>query len=135
MNGNSDPVEVLDLSTILVEESGNLRVLDSKQLHDLGFVRFFFLDGFENGVTRGNHAHRECWQLFLNFGGEVEFVFQTVKRAETRLITSFPSALLVPPMTWVSLRFVSKESRLMVAATHDFDEKDYIRSKDMFFEQ
>ena len=133
MNGSNVPVERLDLSSIITCSTGNLRVLESTKLHHLDFVRFFFLDGFQDGTTRGNHAHKECWQLFLNFGGDVEFVFQTIERDVMRVVTRFPSALLVPPMVWVNLRFLDEDSRLLVAATHDFDEADYIRSQDKFF--
>lgn len=133
MSSNNFPVEVFDLRTVLPEGAGNLRILDSERLHGKEFVRFFFLDGFESGQVRGDHAHRECWQLIFVLGGKVECEFQTTKGAELKLVAQFPTAILVPPMIWVRLKFSSQDSSVMVAASHAFDESDYIRSPDEFF--
>ena len=127
------PVEILELSSPVLDSTGNLRVLESDKLRGLKFQRFFFLDGFEQGQLRGDHAHKKCWQLIFILGGTVECQFQTIEGSEIKLNAQFPSAFLVPPMIWVRLMFFGQESRVMVAATDAFDEADYIRVPGEFF--
>jgi hypothetical protein len=134
MSGNSFPVRVLKIENLSgVGSTGNLRILPANELENLSFVRFFFLDGFDPGEQRGDHAHKECWQLFFNFGGKVNYTFRTIDNQEIAVDSSFPSVILVPPMIWVNVNFIDKDAKILVAATHKFDESDYIRDKREFF--
>jgi hypothetical protein len=134
MSGLRNRIVTLHMSSIIGLDGmpGNLRVLDSEALGNLKFSRFFILDGFRSGTHRGDHAHKKCWQLFLNFGGGIHFKFLGQDGEEIALENHFPTAILVPPMIWVTLEFIDDNSKVLVGATHAFDEDDYIRDKDMF---
>lgn len=90
--------------------------------------RLFFVYGVPGREVRGEHAHRETHQYLICVHGECSLVVDDgFSRAEIQL--DEPTiGVHIPPMVWgVQYRF-SGDAVLAVAASHEYDSTDYLRS-------
>ena len=102
--------------------------LSSLEFRDLPFVvnRMFTINVNDLKLTRGDHAHKECWQLLvpMDYGVDVAFEHGAVR---SNLPVEPGYALVVPPLTWITLHFKAYNSSVLVLASHNYDDHDYIR--------
>ena len=92
--------------------------------------RIFFLYGKKN-KTRGEHAHKKCSQFFVLIHGKVILNIKTPK-TKRRIVLNHLSktAILVPPKYWCGVKFLNKDSILMVAADKYYNFNDYLETFD-----
>lgn len=87
--------------------------------------RYFAISVNSTDFSRGNHAHKECWQAFFACHGS-----QTVTIKNTSGVRNFSlvgdKLLIVPPYNWAEVRFNSKDSVMGVFASHPYDHEDYL---------
>ena len=90
--------------------------------------RVFFLYG-KKGVTRGNHAHKKCNQLFIPLFGKFILHVKT-PQSKRKIILNHKSkiSILIPPKYWCSIKFAEKKSLLMVACDQYYKANDYLRN-------
>ena len=89
--------------------------------------RLFTVFGVPSKDVRGEHAHRECWQLLTCVHGSVMVHVDDASSSGTVHLDAPDSALLVPPMVWASQYQFSSDAVLVVFASHEYDDADYIR--------
>jgi UDP-2-acetamido-3-amino-2,3-dideoxy-glucuronate N-acetyltransferase len=89
--------------------------------------RFFTIDHIPEGASRGAHAHRECHQFVICLGGKCWVALDDGETAGEIELASSDVGLHVPPMTWLTLGRFTHGTSLLVFASHEFDEADYIR--------
>lgn len=94
--------------------------------------RVFFIHKVPNKSVRGEHAHRMCIQVLVAIAGSVHVVLDDSRQREEYLLQSSSRGLLIPPGIWASQYRYSHDSVLVVFASHDYDESDYIRDYDEF---
>jgi len=88
---------------------------------------FFLYD--KKGKIRGNHAHKKCSQFFYPVLGKFLLKIQTHKKIESILLNdSSEKGVLVPPKYWVSVKFLTKKSSLMVICDQFYNANDYINN-------
>lgn len=98
-------------------------------------VKRVFLVGNDSlSLERGNHAHKTCYQLVICIQGEVSIhlVNSSGLKFEVDLDENSENCLLIPPMTWGTQIYKDPFSKLLVLASHTFDENDYIRDFNNF---
>jgi dTDP-4-dehydrorhamnose 3,5-epimerase-like enzyme len=91
---------------------------------------FFTYD--PSGMTRGQHSHRECAQVLFCVAGALKISVDDGENHEVFSLSGPNEALYVPPMIWSEQFDHSPDSVLMVLASHDYDERDYIRDIDVW---
>jgi len=116
-------------------DTGSLLTFGEDLFDGVSFVRFFTLGGFPEGTTRGDHGHRECFQLLMPFGHGIKVDIETPDRQLLHLTVEPGEALFVPPLRWLKIRFFHSEASVLVAASHPYNEAEYIRNRDEFFVQ
>ena len=90
--------------------------------------RIFFLYGKKNKI-RGNHAHKKCSQLFFPISGKVILNVKTPFLKKKIVLDKFSErAILIPPMYWCSVKFIKKNSILMVVCDKYYNVSDYLRT-------
>ena len=90
--------------------------------------RIFFLYGKKNKI-RGNHAHKKCSQLFFLISGKVILNVTTPYSKKKIVLEKLSkSAVLIPPKYWCSVKFIKKNSILMVVCDKDYNVNDYLRT-------
>ncbi len=85
-------------------------------------------------MSRGFHAHKQLHQLCVCVAGSVRLILFDGRREESVVLDSNSQGLLIGPGLWREMHDFSPGSVLMVFADAEYDEADYIRSKDAFIE-
>ena len=78
---------------------------------------------------RGNHAHKRCSQCFVPIFGKMILTIKTPTiEKKITLDSRSKIAVLVPPKYWCSLKFIQKNSILMVVCDQYYDIADYLKT-------
>lgn len=94
--------------------------------------RAYWIFGTKSGVSRGFHAHKKLHQLCICVSGRVTVLLFDGQN-ETSVVLDSPSkGLLIGPGLWREMHDFSSDAILMVFADSEYDESDYIRSRDAF---
>lgn len=108
--------------------SGKLTPISFNKKFPFKIKRIFFLHGFKKSV-RGDHAHKKCTQLFMAVSGKVILNVKTPIAEKNYIIEkNSKHAILVPPMHWCSVKFVKKNSILMVMNDRYYEFNDYLET-------
>ncbi|MGI8603272.1 MAG: sugar 3,4-ketoisomerase [Verrucomicrobiales bacterium] len=120
-------VAIIELREIF-DPRGDLIVGEAGR--EIPFVprRVFFIHRVPTEQSRGEHAHRACHQLLICVQGQVTvMVDDRTISAEVRL--DRPTlGLYVAPGIWAAQHHYTADAMLMVLASHDYDEGDYVRN-------
>jgi dTDP-4-dehydrorhamnose 3,5-epimerase-like enzyme len=94
--------------------------------------RVYWIHGTKPGVSRGFHAHKQLRQLCVCVAGSVRLSLFDGRREESVVLDSSAKGLLIGPGLWREMHDFSPDCVLMVLADAEYQEIDYIRSKDDF---
>ena len=90
--------------------------------------RIFFINGKKNKI-RGEHAHKKCTQFFIPIQGKMTLIIETPNNKKSIILSRFSkTTILVPPKYWCSIKFLEKNSILMVACDKRYEPNDYLES-------
>ena len=88
--------------------------------------RIFMIYGNKNFV-RGNHAHKKCSQFLIPIFGKIKIdYFDKVRKNSVLLNSNKKKGILLKPLTWCKLTFLSKNSIILVFCDREYEYKDYI---------
>ena len=97
--------------------------------------RVFYIYDIPAETQRGGHAHKSLYQFIWPVSGTIEVLTIDKVRNKNKWLLQFPwKGLLIPPMIWASEKAVSAGCVYIVAASDYYDESDYIRDIDAFFD-
>ena len=109
-----------------LKNSGKIIAMSFDKKFPIKVKRSFFLYD-KKGKIRGDHAHKKCSQFFYPVLGNFELKIQTHKNSKKIFLKDIlEKGLLVPPKNWVSVKFLTKNSALMVLCDEYYSAKDYI---------
>lgn len=97
--------------------------------------RIYYIYQVPEGVTRGGHAHRNLEQLLICPHGSIEILLNNGEVFESVLLDNPSVGLIVRNMVWRDMVWRECDSVLMVAASNEFDEKDYVRDYKSFVKE
>lgn len=89
--------------------------------------RIFYLYDIPGGESRGAHAHKECHQFLIAASGSFEVLLDDGKTKRVVQLNRPNIGLHIPPGIWASEVNFSSGSICLVLASHNYDEKDYLR--------
>lgn len=125
---------VVDLKLITFPEFksdfSKLQVFEKKTGIPFDLKRVFVISS-EEKISRGNHAHKACFQLMIPLLGMCEVICDDGDTKQIITLNDSTKGLLVPPTIWASQSYEPK-SLLMVLSDQVYDESDYLRSYDEF---
>ena len=103
-------------------------------LKNFSLVRFFFIYGNKK-YYRANHAHKKCNQILIPLFGKIRVDIITKNKENKKFILSHKknNYLNVPKKNWIRLKFYQKNSILLTLCDYKYDKKEYIQSKEEFF--
>lgn len=94
--------------------------------------RVFWIYGTPPEIVRGHHAHRESNEILIAIAGMVSVSIESPDgRKQTELLDDPGRGFYIPHFCWRTMTF-SPGAVLMVIASHDYNEKEYIRSYEQF---
>lgn len=134
MSGGAPFKELLINLPVFSASRGDLFVAEiKKQLH-FGVNRIFIVCNVPVNEIRGEHAHRECHQLLICVKGSVHAVVDNGVSKGAFHLDSPAKGLYLPPMIWGGQFNYSQDAVLLVLASHQYSEGDYIRNYDDFLD-
>ena len=85
--------------------------------------RVFMIYGNKNFV-RGNHAHKKCSQFLIPIFGKIKIdYFDKVRKNSVLLNSNKKNGILLKPLTWCKLTFLSKNSIILVFCDREYEYK------------
>lgn len=132
------PVELILIDKKIVEHhndplSANLGVLN---LSDVPFQirRIYWISNFKKGTIRGRHAHKTLTQMMLLLSGTLELSLYEGRACQTFMMQAGDEPILIKPGKWRIMKNGSVDTVVLVLASHEYDESDYIRDWDSYLE-
>jgi len=115
----------------LGDDRGSLVAVED---YAIGFPvkRVYYIFHTREGVKRGGHAHRRLRQLVVAVTGSCEFILDNGVKRETIKLDSPTKGLVIGPMIWREMQNFSEDCVLVVIASENYDESDYIRDYEDF---
>lgn len=117
---------------ILGDERGSLVVLDKFSEIPFRMKRVYYLFGMKADVSRGFHAHKKLHQIAFCISGTCRMIIDDGVNREDFIMESPSVGIDLPPMLWHEMHDFSADSVLLVIASDEYDESDYIRNYDEF---
>lgn len=109
------------------DQRGSLSVQDFSSF-PVSFTRLFVLNSVDPSLTRGGHAHKNCWQFLFTSQSGIKVTILN-KKSTITLELQNNMGLLVPPYNWLEIEFSKSDSYLNVLASESFDPSDYIYAR------
>jgi len=132
MNGGGGRARVVDLPEFRDDGRGALAVAACGSQVPFTVRRAFTIYDLPVVTKRGGHAHHQCQQLVFCAAGALDLVSEDADGTASFRFSRPTSALYVPPLTWLTLTPLVVGTVIVVLASDDFDEADYIRDRAAF---
>lgn len=97
-----------------------------KQL-EFPIKRIYYIYDVSEGVTRGFHSHKDLEQILIAIHGKIKIRVKTPYEDDIVELTSPNQGLYIGPMVWREMFDFENDGILLVLASHEYDETDYIR--------
>lgn len=113
--------------------SANLGVLN---LTDVPFEvrRIYWISNFKKGTIRGRHAHKSLTQMMLLLSGTLELSLYEGHACQSFMMQAGDDPILIKPGKWRIMKNGSIDAVVLVLASHEYDESDYIRDWNSYLE-
>lgn len=117
---------------VIRDRRGTIGVIEPSGMLPFDMKRVYYLFDVATGSSRGAHAHKTLSQLLIAVAGSV-VVTLTDGDSESEFLLGDPCvALHIPPGYWRSLSQFSEGCVLLVIASAEYSESDYIRQWEEF---
>ncbi len=120
------------------DSRGSLTLIDRDTAYaSLPFVpkRCFWIHSVSNNVTRGEHAHRTCWELVVPVYGSFSLGLHDGFHTKDVVADNPCRGIVIPPMVWCRLWNFSPGAVCLVLASEDYDKDGYINDFDSFLKE
>ena len=114
------------------KKSGVLVPFSFKKDFPIKAKRIFLINGKKNFI-RGNHAHKKCSQFLFPILGKIK-IECIYKEKKKKIILDYgkKEGYLVKPKVWLKIKFLTKNSILMVVCDKEYEFDDYIEKFEDF---
>ena len=120
--------------TFASDYRGGLVAIDFEKQLPFNPKRFFTTFDVPSDAVRGEHAHFECDQVLFAIAGEIRVLLNDGFHRQEFLLDDPTVGLYVPKLTWGTQEHLTSSSILGVFASRVYEESDYIRNFDSYFE-
>jgi hypothetical protein len=128
----SSPIaKIIDLPKLL-DERGNLSFIESSNHIPFNIRRTYWIYDVPGGQYRDGHAFRSQEEFIVALSGSFDIVINDGKNEQRFHMARSNYGLYVPAMTWRSIDNFSTNSVVLVLASTNFSEEEYIRDFEQF---
>ncbi len=117
------------------DSRGKLISLEGNKNIPFDIKRVYYIFDTLPDQDRGKHAHKNLEQVIVAMDGACEFLLDDGKTRETVLLNRPDKGLYIGPGMWREMRNFSYGCKLMVLASTQYDEEEYIRDYDEFLHE
>ncbi len=109
-----------------ISDTGYLIPFSLKKDIPFSVKRIFIINGKKNKI-RADHAHFKCSQYFVVIKGSISISYENKKGKFKKILSSTnKKTLFLKPKTWCKVKFINKESILIVFCDREYEFNDYI---------
>lgn len=94
--------------------------------------RVYYIYGVGREVRRGFHAHKRLEQVMICVHGSCKILFDDGIMQKEMVLNNPAEGIYVGTMIWREMYDFSEDAVLMVLASRNYEEEDYIRNYDEF---
>ena len=113
------------------KDAGYLTPLNFMEEIPFPVKRIYYIYGVNSDKPRGEHSHKRVQQVLICLNGTVKVTLENYFGKEEYVLDDPSKGLWVGLDNWGKNEF-SKDAVLLVLASGDYDEDDYIRDYDNF---
>lgn len=96
--------------------------------------RIYYIYGVKDGKRRGYHAHKNLQQIMFCISGSCKVMFTDGQERTDILLDKPYEAVYIKECVWREMYEFSDNAVLLVLASENYDEGDYIRDYNAFLE-
>lgn len=126
-------IELIDFP-VLGDNRGKLVAIEGNRHIPFEIKRVYYIYDTSPDVARGFHAHKGLRQVAVCLSGQCRIVMDDGSKKEDMILNSPSQALLIDKMQWHEMYDFSSDCVLMVLASDEYDENDYLRDYQTFLE-
>lgn len=97
--------------------------------------RVYFITEANPNLPRGYHAHKITKQVIFCIQGSVKLILDDGQKRQSVIVDKPELGILINNMVWHEMAEFKKNTILLILASTNFDEKDYIRDYETFKKQ
>ncbi len=113
-------------------KTGSLIPFSLKKDMPFKIKRIFIINGKKNAI-RADHAHYKCSQYLVAIQGSIVVSYENTKgKFKKNISFKNKKGLLLKPKTWCKVRFIHKNSILIVFCDREYEYYDYIEEYQKF---
>lgn len=116
-------IKFQDIST----STGDISVIEKSNLPFFP-KRVYILHNMDILVTRGEHAHKSLKQILIPVFGSIRIRVSKTDYVDEFHLNSPKIGLYIPPCTWRIIEILETKTVIVVLASEEYEESDYIRN-------
>ena len=116
----------------LGDDRGSLVALEAQKTVPFALKRVYYISGTKAGISRGFHAHHTLHQVAVCVTGKCRIVMDNGSSREEVWLNEPTKGLLIGNLIWHEMHDFSPDCVLLVLASENYNESDYIRSYEEF---
>lgn len=116
------------------DERGQLVAIEESKDIPFEIKRVYYMYDTGEGIVRGRHAHKTLQQILICIHGNCKVCLDNGKEKEVVLLERPCEGLYVSNVIWREMYDFSPDAVLMVLASEEYREDDYIRDYETFLE-
>ena len=120
-------INLIDFKS-LGDERGELVALEANKDIPFDIKRVYYILGTHTDVVRGFHAHKELRQVAVCVTGQCKFIIDDGIDKQEVIMDSPTKGIVIDKMQWHEMYDFSDDCVLLVFASDQYDESDYIRN-------
>jgi len=125
---------IIDIPKIL-DERGNLSFIEENNHIPFAIKRTYWIYDVPGGEIRGGHSYQENEELVVSLSGSFDVVLNDgITEKKISLNRSY-YGLYIPKRIWRHMENFSTNSLVLVLASTDYAEEDYVRDFELFKNQ
>ncbi len=112
-------------------------MLSAIEDHSIPFVikRLYYIYSVTQGKSRGEHAHKNLQRVLIPIAGSFSITIDNGYTEEQEVLDDPNYGLYIPRMVWTKLDRFTKNAIVLVLASDNYCEQDYIRNYEEFLQQ
>jgi len=107
-------------------KTASINVIEVLKTLNFEAKRIFYIHNEFKNEIRGRHAHRKCIQFLIPLLGEFEIYCNDGSNEKSYILNDPSKGLLIPPMIWSKQTYKNEKNILLVIASEEYEENDYI---------
>lgn len=116
------------------DNRGSLVAIEYPKSLSFEIKRIYYIFDVAKDTERGFHSHNDLEQVLIAVHGKIKIRLKTDTNEEIVQLDNPAEGLYIGPMIWREMFDFSDGAVLLVLASHEYDENDYIRNYDEYLQ-